>query len=117
MRILWDSIKMLFARKSYRRQHERFNCNVQAALHFLEDGLTLQGHVLEISQGGLKFKPNQTFLMRRFGGMVRIDAGSWSVDATIKNSTTSGYGVGFVQKQDATVVIEVLSPSLERVSN
>jgi len=111
--LMINPIKALLRNKSYRRRFERFECSVPASIHFLEDGSTIRGHVTEISQGGLKFKPNQTFIMRRNDGMVRLEAESIRMDAVIRNTVVDGYGLAFAQEIDDQQLSFFLSLNVE----
>jgi len=98
MNLMPTALKKMFPDKVSRRRFTRHNCHIAAELHFIEDGLTIQGCVSEISQGGLKFKPNQTFIMRRYGGIVRVNIASGLIEASVKNTSPYGYGVAFAEE-------------------
>lgn len=79
----------------FTRMHERLPCAVWSKLHFIDRGFSSIGIIDEVSQGGMRFRPAQSYICMRMGDIVRIQAGDYNIDATIVNTTEQGYGLKF----------------------
>jgi len=89
-----DQIGRLFPGGAhFTRMHERLPCAVWSKLHFIDRGFSSVGLVDEISQGGMRFRPAKSYICMRMGDVVRIQAGDYTIDATIVNTTEQGYGL------------------------
>ena len=82
-----------FGKASFSRSHERHQCQLSGTMFFLEHGFTIDGYVMEISLGGVLFRPSQTYLVRRHEGTVRITAGPLVAEAELRNTSALGYGL------------------------
>jgi hypothetical protein len=109
------TLKTLFQRKKNRRIHKRYECQVPAELHFVEDGFSLHGFVKELSVGGLKFKPNHAFILRRSEGMVRVKTANEAMDGVIRGTSVLGYGVEFLRSLHMTDVEHIIASAHEKL--
>lgn len=77
---------------NFTRAHERLTCSVVGEVFFIKRGCTIRGVIDEVSRGGLRLRPAQTFLVKRFDEDVRVTFGRFDVQATIVNTSPGGYG-------------------------
>ncbi len=86
------------------RRHVRHDCCVIAHLRVIEREFEMDGVVLEISQGGVLFRPASTYIMDRQGERVLVRFEGRELIGTIMSSRPIGYGV----KLDAPVDDETI---------
>ena len=75
------------------RRHVRHECFVASRLHFLDQGFHIDGFINEISQGGIRFRCEQNFIMLRTNEIVRIGTESHEYEGILRNTSTDGYGI------------------------
>ena len=98
MRISMLSRLFRLKKSNFSRSHERHTCRLSGSLFFLEHGFILDGYVEEISLGGILFRPAQTYMVRRYEGMVRVTAGPLVAEAELRNTSAFGYGLQLRQQ-------------------
>ena len=77
---------------NFTRAHERLTCSAVGEVFFIKRGCTIRGVVDEVSRGGLRLRPAQSFIVRRFDEDVRVSIGRFDLHATIVNTSPGGYG-------------------------
>ena len=80
-------------RGSALRRHDRYKCFIRVKVHFLDHGFDIDGFADEISLSGMRFIPEQTYIMRRTNAAVRIQAGEIEFLGTLRNASPQGYGI------------------------
>jgi|GEM_PF-3088477 len=88
-------LQMVTGVSSFQRIHERLPCEVWVKLNFVDRGFGSLGLIDEVSRGGVRFRPSQSYICMRLGDAVRIHAGAFDLEATIVNTTEYGYGLKF----------------------
>lgn len=77
---------------SFTRAHERLTCSAVGEVVFIKRGCTIRGVIDEVSRGGLRLRPAQTFIVNRTDEDVRVMFGRFDLHATIVNTSPGGYG-------------------------
>jgi len=80
-------------KKKFVRRHARYDCCIVAALRIEERHFELDGVILELSKGGVLFRPASTYIMDRTGEVVTARFEGIDVAGVIMNSHVKGYGV------------------------
>lgn len=82
---------------NFTRAHERLTCSAAGEVFFIKRGCTIRGVVDEVSRGGLRLRPAQSFIVRRVDEDVRVSFGPFDLQATIVNTSPGGYGLKLKQ--------------------
>ena len=77
---------------TFTRAHERMTCSVIGEVFFIKRGCTIRGVIDEVSRGGLRLRPAQSFVVKRADEDVRVSFGRFDIAATIVNTSPGGYG-------------------------
>lgn len=75
------------------RRHVRHECFVSSRLHFLDQGFHIDGFINEISQGGIRFRSEQNFIMLRVNEIVRVGTEGHDYEGILRNTSSDGYGI------------------------
>ena len=78
---------------SFTRAHERLACSAVGDVLFIKRGCTIRGVIDEVSRGGLRLRPAQSFIVNRTDEDVRVKFGRFDLQATIVNTSADGYGI------------------------
>lgn len=89
---------------SHMRAHQRVPCCLMAELLIVERGFKLEGLVIEVSRGGMRFREASNFILRRDKVKVAVLAAGAEFPGMIVNTGANGYGI----KLDALVAEEEL---------
>ena len=82
-----SKLKPSFGRKkTFTRRHRRYPCCVIAQMDVIERGYTLEGTVLEMSQGGLMFRVASNYILERSGDKVIVHIDGLELHAQIMAS-------------------------------
>ena len=107
---LLSKLKPSFGRKkSFARRHRRYPCCIIAAMEIIERGYTLDGTVLEMSQGGLMFRVASNYVLERTGEKAVIHIDGLSLHAQIMASRPEGYGLRLMNDLDLTAVSSLVN--------
>ena len=82
---------------SFERRHVRHNCCIVAELTIIDRSITLPGVVLEVSMGGVLFRPASSFILDRRGEAVSVQFENLKRAGTIMNVRPVGYGIRLFQ--------------------
>jgi hypothetical protein len=88
-------LHMVTGVSKFQRTHERVPCAIWVKLNFIDRGFGSHGLIDEVSRGGMRFRPSQSYICMRLGDAVRVRAGQFDLEATIMNTTEYGYGLKF----------------------
>lgn len=78
---------------SHMRAHQRHPCVLVAELQIPEKNYKLDGMVIEVSRGGIRFREASTYILDRRGTHAVVLLGGGEFPGTIVNVDTSGYGI------------------------
>lgn len=81
--------------ETFVRRHSRHVCCVLGSMWVVERELEQAGVILEISQGGVLFRPASAFLLNRLTEVVRINFDGFHAEGVIANVRPIGYGIRF----------------------
>lgn len=78
---------------SHMRVHQRVPVCMMAELLIVDRGFKLDGLLIEVSRGGMRFREASAFILRRdrVAVVVQVDGGEYP--GTIVNSGVNGYGI------------------------
>lgn len=91
-------------KKSFSRRHRRYPCCVIAVMDIVDRAYSLDGTVLEMSQGGLMFRAASNYVLDRTGEMVIVHIDGLDLRAQIMASRPEGYGLRLLEELDLTTV-------------
>ena len=80
-------------KNAHKRQFERHNIFAVASMVMMDNSLSMEGVVDEISEGGVRFRPASTFIMERNNESVLINLDSLQISGIIRATRADGYGV------------------------
>ena len=75
------------------RAHERRSCAIFGELYFVDRGFGTRGVIDEISCGGMRFRPAQSFILERHGDAVSVRFDGYVLDGLLVNVSPKGYGL------------------------
>ncbi|HRK23433.1 MAG TPA: PilZ domain-containing protein [Beijerinckiaceae bacterium] len=87
------------------RAHSRHPCVLIAEMQIPDKGIKLDGMVIEVSRGGIRFREASTYILDRRGTPVVIHLSGHEFPGSIVNVDTSGYGI----KLDALIADDVVN--------
>lgn len=106
----WSKLKPNFGpKRSFARRHRRYPCCVIATMDVIERGYTLDGTVLEMSQGGLMFRVASNYVMDRTGDNVIVHIDGLDLRCKIMASRPEGYGLRLLDDLDLTTVSSLVN--------
>lgn len=82
------------------RRHTRHDCCVIADMRMVERNFEMDGVILELSQGGVLFRPASTQIMDRQGELVAVRFEGREYTGIIMNTRPIGYGVRLKEEID-----------------
>jgi hypothetical protein len=91
------------------RQYPRFACCIPATMHIPERDYELEGLVIEISLGGVLFRPAARYIMERTGSEIMARFSSYKLAGRIMNTRHFGYGIRLntlLRQDDLDMIIE-----------
>ncbi|MEM6382191.1 MAG: PilZ domain-containing protein [Pseudomonadota bacterium] len=91
-------------KQSFSRRHRRFPCCVIASMDIVDRAYSLDGTVLEMSQGGLMFRAASNYVLDRTGEKVVVHIDGVELPAQIMASRPEGYGLRLFEDLDLTTV-------------
>lgn len=91
-------------KKSFSRRHRRYPCCVIATMDIVDRVYSLDGTVLEMSQGGLMFRAASNYVLDRTGEKVIVHIDGLELHAQIMASKPEGYGLKLMEDLDLTTV-------------
>ncbi|MBV6658806.1 MAG: PilZ domain-containing protein [Devosiaceae bacterium] len=91
-------------KKSFSRRHRRYPCCVIASMDIVERAYSLDGTVLEMSQGGLMFRAASNYVLDRTGEKVVVHIDGLDLPAQVMASRPEGYGLRLLEDLDLTTV-------------
>lgn len=97
-------VPRLGKKKSFSRRHRRYPCCVIAVMDIVDRIYSLDGTVLEMSQGGLMFRAASNYVLDRTGEKVIVHIDGLELHAQIMASKPEGYGLKLAEELDLTAV-------------
>ncbi|MFK7901887.1 MAG: hypothetical protein AB8B49_03495 [Nitratireductor sp.] len=91
------------------RRHIRHECKAIGVLSIINRSISLEGIVLEIARGGIKFRPAKVHLLDRKGDQVSVSIGGLQLTGKIVAVRNDGYGIALFDELED----DVLDPFLE----
>jgi hypothetical protein len=88
-------IPFLRKKQTFVRRHARYECCIVGELDVVERHFDIDGVILEVSAGGVLFRPASTFILNRLGERVRARFEGVEMEGVIMNVRPVGYGVKF----------------------
>lgn len=85
-------------RRKYVRRYKRFGCCIVATMNITERHFDADGIVLELSQGGLLFRPASLYIMERMREHVSIRFEGLVLDGIIMHANQQGYGIRLTEE-------------------
>jgi hypothetical protein len=93
------ALPKLFAKRKV-AEHQRHTVNMPAGLILLPKEVTVDGIILNVSEGGCLFRPFQTLLLNRAGDKVMVAVRGHKLTGRIMNTIPKGYGIAFERLVD-----------------
>lgn len=78
---------------SHMRAHQRHACVLVSELLIAEKGFKLDGMVIEVSRGGIRFREASNYILDRRGTPVVVMVGGQEHPGVIVNVGNNGYGI------------------------
>lgn len=101
----WKKIvPQLGKKQTFSRRHRRYPCCVIAVMDIVDRAYSLDGTVLEMSQGGLMFRAASNYVLDRTGEKVMVHIDGLDLAAQIMASRPEGYGLRLLEDLDLTTV-------------
>lgn len=98
-----------FKKKAFTRRHTRHDCCIIATLTIDERHFELDGVILELSRGGVLFRPASTYILDRYGERVTARFEGIEGEGIIANVRPQGYGVRFREELPEAAIDELVS--------
>jgi hypothetical protein len=95
--------------QTFTRRHTRHECCIIGTVYLTEKRIPVEGVVLEISQGGVLFRPAAIYILDRTREDVTVEFGGISLPGVIVATRDTGYGVRFARELSDTQLADVLS--------
>ena len=80
---------------NFERAHDRHECSLVAELFFKESGFIIHGCINEISLGGARFLPSQSYILSRIHDTILMKCRHFELSGELKNTSEKGYGLRF----------------------
>lgn len=80
------------------RRFERYECACAGRVSIVNSSLSLDGIITEISKGGVKFRPFQSYLLERNGKEVRVEILGQVFTGKIAATRVDGYGIALFEQ-------------------
>ncbi|MGF1474017.1 MAG: PilZ domain-containing protein [Geminicoccaceae bacterium] len=94
-----------------KRRFQRAPTRILASLILLDRMQTIDGLILNLSAGGLLFRPARSYLLDRRDEPVRVVADDIHLNGTIAGTSPRGYGVRFHQPTSDRTIDDLLTRS------
>lgn len=78
---------------SHMRAHQRIPCCIMGEVCIVERGFKIDGLLIEVSRGGMRFREASRYVMNRDGVDVTIQVSGNEYPGVIMNSSVTGYGI------------------------
>lgn len=78
---------------SHMRAHQRHPAVIVAELLIADKGFKIDGLVIEVSRGGIRFREASNYILDRRGTTVVVIVGDKEFPGSIVNVGTNGYGI------------------------
>ncbi|MEZ5840906.1 MAG: PilZ domain-containing protein [Hyphomicrobiales bacterium] len=88
----------------FERRHSRYQCCIVAEADLVDRGFALEGAVMEVSLGGVLFRPANVYILDRRGEAVRVRFEHIVADGVIANVRPQGYGVRLFKDIDEQAI-------------
>ncbi|MEO0328948.1 MAG: PilZ domain-containing protein [Pseudomonadota bacterium] len=76
------------------RRHERYECeNLLGNLAIMNSSNNMVGYVIEVSKGGLKFRPAKSYLLERKDVQITIEFAGLRLPGKIVATRSDGFGI------------------------
>ncbi len=95
-------------KQTFVRRFERYECCIIGELGIVNRFLALDGVILEVSQGGVLFRPASTHLLDRTGDAVKVTIDGQTYAGTIMSSRAIGYGIKLEQSIPSETIEELV---------
>lgn len=90
-------------RQTFVRRHSRHDCFIVGTIDLVERRVIIDGTVMELSLGGLLFRPASKFILERSGDDVEVEFADIKIAGRLMNTRPVGYGVKFNQVMSGEV--------------
>ena len=78
---------------SHMRAHSRHGCVLIAEMEIIEKGFKIDGMVIELSRGGIRFREATSYILDRRGTKVEVSVSGNTYAGVILNIDAHGYGI------------------------
>lgn len=108
---IFEKMTPKFMRKkmAFVRRHERYECCIVGELELSQRFLSLEGVILEVSQGGVLFRQASTYMLERQGELVKVKLEGQIYNGTIMASRPIGYGIKLNETIPSEVIDEIVT--------
>lgn len=89
------NLPFLKKRQTFVRRHSRHDCFIVGTMELSERRVVIDGTVMELSLGGLLFRPAASFILERAGDEVEIEFADIKIAGKLMNTRPVGYGIKF----------------------
>lgn len=100
--------KFMRKQKAFVRRHERYECCIVGELELSQRFLSLEGVILEVSQGGVLFRQASTYMLERHGELVKVKLEGQLYSGMIMASRPIGYGIKLNENIPSEVIEEIV---------
>ena len=99
----------LFRRSKAERQYPRHPCCIPATITVSEREYEIEGLVIEISRGGLLFRPAARYILDRTGTEIIISFATHKHAGRVMHTRKTGYGIRLntpLEQEDIDMILE-----------
>jgi hypothetical protein len=91
--------------------HQRLDVRLEASLILLPREISVNGLILNVSEGGCLFRPFLSHLISRTGDKVLVEVGGGRIFGHVMNTNERGYGVAFEELVDLSMFLALDAPT------
>ena len=101
------------------RRWERAPCQLLAVMNIPAANIEIEGLLMEVSRGGLLFRPASRYILERIRERVTVKFESFALDGVIMRTMPKGYGIALadVLSDEAIESIVALGKTEARYGN
>lgn len=99
----------LFRRKKTDRQYTRHACCIPGSISLAERGYDIEGLIVEISRGGMLFRPATRYILDRTGTEIIVTFATYKHAARIVHTREFGYGIRLntaLEQEDIDMILD-----------
>jgi hypothetical protein len=105
-------------RKKTDRQYSRHACCIPGSISIAERGYEIEGLVVEISRGGMLFRPATRYILDRTGTEIIVTFATYKHAGRIIHTRQFGYGIRLntaLEQEDIDMIIDEFGISEQSV--